>query len=295
MKRKSSSPCRLRLTDPLQEAAARLAAAGIENPRLEARLLWEAAEGASGHARGSEAPGLEAAFQMLLQRRCKREPLSQIVGKRAFWSLDFYVNIHTLTPRPDSETVVEAALAHLPKHLPEKQPTEPQHPLRLLDLGTGTGCLLLSLLHELPHATGLGIDRSPEALAVAKRNAETLALAAKAEFRIGNWAEGIIERFDMVVSNPPYIPEGDISALMPEVREWEPHLALSGGFDGLDAYRHLTAALPCLLKPKAHAVFEIGIGQAADVVSLGEKAGLTHVETRKDLSGIERAIVFTLN
>lgn len=256
----------------LSSAIAQLSAAGCDSPKREARLLWEHADNDF------------ALFHSLLQRRCKREPLAQILGKRAFWSLDFYVNMHTLTPRPDSETVVEAALALLPDR---------DLPYHLLDLGTGSGCLLLSLLHELPNAMGFGIDSSREALAVAARNANNLKLDARAKFAQGNWAQGINDIFDMVISNPPYIPHGEIARLMPEVRDYEPHSALDGGVDGLEDYRRITLALPQLLKTGGHAVLELGIGQAEAVRALGITAGLSHHATRNDLNGIPRAIIFS--
>lgn len=212
--------------------------------------------------------------------------MAQILGHRAFWTLDFLVNSHTLTPRPDSEIVIETALAHLT----DKPILSP----RLLDLGTGTGCLLLSLLAEVPAATGLGIDRSDEALAIARQNAANSGLTSRVAFHSGNWAEGLTERFDMVVSNPPYIPSGDIAGLAPEVRDWEPRLALDGGADGLEAYRAIARALPSLLKPGGAAVLEIGIGQASDVIDLNQSHGLTHRETRRDLGDIDRALLFTL-
>ena len=152
-------------------------------------------------------------FEALIERRRDREPVSQILGQWEFWSLPFYVTAATLTPRPDTETLVQAAL----DLLPDRKAT-----LRLLDLGTGSGCLLLALLHELPAARGLGIDRSPAALAVAERNASALGLADRAQFALGDWAEGLSGRFDLIVSNPPYIPRHEIPGLMPEVSRHEP-------------------------------------------------------------------------
>jgi release factor glutamine methyltransferase len=163
--------------------------------------------------------------------------------------------------------------------------------IRILDLGTGTGCLLLSLLHELPDATGLGIDIASRAVEQAEANAVALELAARAKFRIGNWLEGITETFDVVVSNPPYIAAGDIPKLMPEVREHDPRRALDGGADGLDAYRLLIPALPRVMNPGALAAFEVGQGQAATVADLFRHAGFSNIETRKDLGGVDRCVV----
>lgn len=272
------------LSSLLTHSASRLAAAGCDSPSREAALLWQAA--------GEDA----ARFELLMLRRLAREPISQILGHKAFWSLDFYVNKHTLTPRPDSETVVEAALAILDQKTildQKKEMPDKLLPFRLLDLGTGSGCLLLSLLHEYPHATGLGVDASEEALAVAAQNAQHLQLAARAKFIRGNWAQGLNETFDMVISNPPYIPRTELASLMPEVRDYEPHAALFAGEDGLEDYRRILADMPRLLKPGGHAVLELGIGQAEAVRRIGETAGLTFLHTRKDLGTIERAIVFT--
>jgi release factor glutamine methyltransferase len=279
----------------LQQTIERLTAAGCDSPRREAELLWQHAISKEGLTRPADAARLAllgwgfsseylGRFEKLIQRRIRREPIAQILGRKAFWSLDFYVNQHTLTPRPDSETVVEAALS-----LVERKDS----PIRLLDLGTGSGCLLLSLLHELPHATGLGVDASEEALAVAAQNAQHLQLAARATLIQGNWAQGINETFDMVISNPPYIPMRDLASLMPEVHDFEPHSALFAGADGLDDYRQILADMPRLLKAGGHAVLELGIGQAEAVRQMGESAGLRFMNTHKDLAQIDRAIVFT--
>lgn len=253
-------------------AVNKLAAAGCDSPRREARMLAEKAR-ESGED-----------FEALLQRRLAREPMAQIMGIKGFWSLDFLVNSHTLTPRPESETLIEAALAQIPDR---------QAPLRILDLGTGSGCLLLTLLHELPNATGSGVDADAQALRVAEDNAGRLNMQRRATFVQGNWAQGITGTFDIVISNPPYIARSDIAALMPEVRDYEPHLALDGGADGLDAYREITAALPRLLKRNGIAGFELGAGQAQAVRTLAEAQGLIHRETCRDLAGIERTLIFT--
>ena len=182
--------------------------------------------------------------------------MAHILGQREFWSLAFKVTADTLDPRPDSETLVQAVLDQVP---------ERSAPVRLVDFGTGTGCLLLSLLHELPNAVGLGVDASAAALAIAAENANALGLAQRTTFRRGHWDDGIEPGFDIVLSNPPYIPSGDIPGLQPEVASFEPRLALDGGADGLDAYRRLGPAAMRLLVSDGLAVLEIGIGQGDSV------------------------------
>ena len=218
-------------------AEARLRAAGVDTPELDARLLAEHALGLTReqllmNPDAPVAPEAAARLHALVERRAAREPVSRILGERAFWTLELALNPDTLDPRPDTETIVEAALDALPGR---------DAPLRILDLGTGTGCILLALLAERPNATGLGIDLSPQAVAAAAANAAPNGLAERARFQTGNWGDGLAERFDLVVSNPPYIPSGDIASLDPEVREHDPLRALDGGTDGLDAYRAICA------------------------------------------------------
>ena len=202
------------------------------------------------------------------------EPLALIVGQAEFWSLPFAVNRHTLLPRPDSETVVRAALDACPA------------PARVLDLGTGTGCLLLSVLHERPSAWGVGVDLSAGAAALAHANAATLGMDKRSAFLCGSWAAALGARFDLVVSNPPYIRSGDIAGLMPDVRLYEPARALDGGADGLDAYRAIIAALPGLLTADGTAVLEVGYDQAVAVATMAGGARIV-----ADLAGIGRAVV----
>ena len=274
--------------DLLGAAAARLAAAGIDGAMREARLLLQAAAGipiSTQIAFPERALAADAAarFEQLLVRRASREPMAHILGQREFWSLAFTVTADTLDPRPDSETLVQAVLDQVPDR---------SAALRLVDFGTGTGCLLLSLLHELPNATGLGVDVSARALAVATQNAGALTLAPRATFRCGNWDDGLDARFDIVVSNPPYIPSGDIATLQPEVASFEPRLALDGGADGLDAYRRLGAAAVRLLVPGGLAAFEIGMGQGDSVRRIMAAAGLRHIATAPDLAAAERCVLF---
>ncbi|WP_081689145.1 peptide chain release factor N(5)-glutamine methyltransferase [Inquilinus limosus] len=274
-----------KIAEALRDGTARLAVAGIDSAMSDARVLLMAALGWDRTAllsRAAEAlPEAAAArYAGFLARRAGREPVSRILGRREFWSLDFALGPATLDPRPDSETLVEAALAAAPDRI-----------LRVLDLGTGTGCLLLAVLHDRPAAFGVGVDRSEAAARVARDNARALGLANRAAFLVGDWATALGVRFDLVLSNPPYIPEGEIAALEPEVRDHDPRLALSGGADGLDAYRALAAALPDLLEPGGTAVVELGIGQAPAVTEMFRGAGLDIAGTPHDLAGIERCVV----
>jgi release factor glutamine methyltransferase len=273
----------------LRGAAARLGAAGIATPRLDARVLIAHALGlVPGELvlqhRRPVALAERRAIAQLIERRARREPVSRIVRRREFWSLPFRVTPATLDPRPDSETVVSAVLAALPARAAA---------LRLLDLGTGTGCLLLALLSELPGASGLGVDVSPAALRVARANARALGLKARARFRHGVWADGLHGRFDAIVSNPPYIPTGALAALPAEVG-FDPVAALDGGPDGLAAYRALGQALPGLLAPTGVAALEVGTGQAARVAAILAGQGLEIAKIVEDLANNERVVVARL-
>lgn len=267
------------VAEALRHGAALLAAAGVDNPALDARLLLAHTMGVDQATllrdRDATAP---CAYQALLARRAAREPLAFITGRQGFWTLDFEVSPDTLIPRGDSETLVEAVLAA----------RRPVH--RVLDLGTGTGCLLLAVLSEFPDAWGLGLDLSPAAAALAARNARALGLAHRAAFAAADWARPVEGRFDLVLSNPPYIPAADLAELMPEVAWFEPRRALDGGPDGLDAYRVLLAALPGLLAPGGLALFELGVGQGAAVAALAAVAGFS-TALRADLGGIPRVLV----
>ncbi|WP_135074759.1 peptide chain release factor N(5)-glutamine methyltransferase [Terasakiella sp. SH-1] len=272
-----------RLTETIQ----RLETAGIDNARFEARLLLchvldVELQVLIGYPEREISTDQVSSLEDLLIRRENREPMSHILGEREFWSLPFKVTKDTLTPRPDSETLVEAVLKYLP---------DPTQELRVLDLGVGTGCLLLSILSEYEQATGLGIDISPKALDVAIENAKRLGFEDRSRFQIGNWAEGIDETFDLVLSNPPYIPLSDEKDLEPEVKEYEPAGALFAGVDGLDDYRKLAECLPYLLKNQGFAVIELGIGQAEAVTKLMTETGLEVIEAPRDLSEIERCLV----
>ena len=274
------------VAEALRSGARQLAAAGIGNPRQEARALlahatrqdiaWVIAHPGS--------PVDTAAFGTSIARRAAHEPLAYILGQREFWSLAFQVSPATLIPRADSETLIEAALAACTLAAP-----------RVLDLGTGTGCLLLALLHERPGATGLGIDIAPAAAALAARNAHALGMAGRALFLCANWDRALRapRDFDLVLCNPPYIASADIPTLMPDVAAYEPLSALDGGTDGLNEYRRVMAALPNLLRPDGVAVLELGIGQGPAVAILAAEAGFI-AAFQADLAGIDRAIVLRL-
>lgn len=278
---------RLSLGDAVEIVARRLAFAGILDSRREARLLVALALGLeAGSVFGYPERPLDRAMQAkvagLASRRASREPFSRIAGRRQFWSLDFAISRDTLDPRPESETLVEAALELLPDRAA---------PLRLLDLGTGSGCLLLALLSELANASGVGIDILPGAAAMARRNAAALGLADRAFFVAGNWGGALSYKADVILANPPYVPGADLETLMPEVARYDPRRALEGGTDGLESYRELAGAIRPLLKPGGIAVFEVGSGQAAAVTGLLAQKGLVLRRMRRDLAGIARCVV----
>ena len=266
----------------LRAATARLAAVS-DTARLDAEVLM-------AHALGVERGALlldpdrfvvPAAFAALIERRAAREPVAYIVGARDFWTIRLMVGPGVLIPRGDSETLIEAALAASPTRLA---------PLRLLDLGTGPGTLLLALLSEYPGAHGLGLDRSAVALDYARRNAAALRLDERAQFREGDWTKGIGGTFDIILCNPPYI-EAD-AALMRDVADFEPPEALFAGADGLEDYRQIIPGLASLLTPRGVAVLEIGAAQRDAVTALAHEAGFV-VQCRRDLGGRDRALVLT--
>lgn len=267
----------------IADAVARLEAAGVEDARREARLLLALAldTDLAGVLRaGPLSPEQQARFDALVARRAAREPFARIAGHREFWGLEFALSPATLVPRPDSETLIEAALAAKPDRASVR---------RVLDLGTGTGCLLGAALAEYPQATGIGVDASAAAAATARGNLARFGV--RASVIVGDWACGLAGGFDLVLSNPPYIPAADIPALAPEVARHDPYAALAGGADGLDAYRAIVADLPRLLARDGVAVLELGIGQAEAVCGLVSARGLTVADIRNDLAGLARALV----
>ena len=263
-------------------AATRRLAPASATPRLDAELLM-------AHALGLERDRLilgyldhptPTGFEALIARRQAGEPVAYIVGRRAFWTIELEVGPGVLIPRPDSETLIEAAVAHFAASPPR----------RILDLGTGPGSLLLAALDHWPEARGLGVDASPEALAFARRNADRLGFGDRAEWRVGDWAEELRGPFELILCNPPYVEAG--AALPRDVSEWEPHDALFAGVDGLDDYRRLAPMIPPLLAPGGIACVELGAGQAEAVAGLFVAPGL-RIATRDDLGGHRRCLTVT--
>lgn len=269
-----------------QGARARLEAAGVPGPVIDARVLVEAACGVTradivGDPYREISPEKAARLDDYLERRIRREPVSHILGRRGFWNIMLGVTPGVLTPRPETEVIVDHALRLFPEG----------RSLRILDLGVGSGAILLAILAERPAARGLGVDVSEEALAVARENAANLGLAGRVALLRGDWTTGLAEAdFDLVVSNPPYIATDVIETLDPEVRVYEPRLALDGGADGLDAFRRLAPEILRVLKPGGRFLVEIGYDQRAAVETLFREAGAVEVETLQDLSTHDRVV-----
>jgi release factor glutamine methyltransferase len=267
-------------------ARRRLEAAGIDSPVIDARLLVEAAAGATRadiitdpHRPLTAEQSVE--LERYLDRRARREPVSQILGVKGFWKIMLRVTPQVLTPRPETETILDVVLAEFP----------PGRPFRVLDLGVGSGAIVLAILAERPAAVGLGVDVSEEALAVARENAANLGLAGRVALMRGDWTAGLGDAgFDLVVANPPYIPSSEIAALAPEVRDHEPRLALDGGADGLDAYRRLAAEIPRVLVAGGRFAVEIGFDQGAAVSGLFAAAGAHEVRVVRDLADHDRVV-----
>lgn len=253
-----------------------------DSPRLDAELLM---------AHALDAPredlllrhlddAVPAAFASLLARREAGEPVAYITGRRAFWTIELEVGPGVLVPRPDSESLIEAAVAHFGSGGPS----------RILDLGTGPGTLLLAALDQWPRSTGLGIDASEAALDYAGRNAKRLGLSGRAQFRQGDWGEGMDESFDLILCNPPYVEAG--ASLPSDVADWEPPQALFAAADGLFEYRRLAPQIPCLLAPGGIACVEIGLGQSDAAAALFAAEGFT-ISSRRDLKGVERCLILS--
>ena len=272
-------------------AKQRLQAAGLAGPVIDARLLVEAAAEATRVDIVTDphrplTPEQEATLEDYLARRERREPVSHILGRKGFWKIMLSVTPDVLTPRPDTETVVEFALRDFPE----------QAAWSILDLGVGSGAILLALLADRPAARGLGVDVSEEALAVARENAANLGLAGRVALLRGDWADGLGDAtFDLVVSNPPYIASHVIEELEPEVRDHEPRLALEGGVDGLDAYRALAPEILRVLKPGGRFAVEIGYDQKQAVEALFREAGARDVQTIRDLGDRDRVVAGSKN
>jgi release factor glutamine methyltransferase len=267
-------------------AQARLKAAGIDSPSIDARLLLEASTGAgrvdilTDPYRVVDADKI-AVLDAMIERRLKREPVSRILGKKGFWKIMLNVTPDVLSPRPDTETLLDVIVRAFPPH----------RAFEMIDLGTGSGAILLAALMERAGARGVGTDISTEAIAVARENAANLDLNNRCTFIRTDWAAGFADdSFDLVVSNPPYIPTGDIPGLDPEVREHDPHLALDGGPDGLQPYRDLAPEIARILRPEGVFAVEIGWDQGEAVKALFEAAGFTGVKVVKDLGDRDRVV-----
>lgn len=267
------------------EARSRLRRAGIDNPALDARTLVRAALGVTDAEliTGPDIiiPGEQSArLESFLRRREEGEPVSRILGSREFWGLDFLVTPAVLDPRPDTETLIESVLTTL----------SPRPPATILDLGTGSGCIIITLLRAFPQAKGVAVDLSEQALDVARMNAQRLGVTDRLTLIKGSWFENVTGQFDLIVSNPPYIPRPDIESLAREVRNHDPILALAGGEDGYDAYKAIIGGLKNFAAPGAYCFLEIGINQGENVARLAEDSNLSVCRIILDIAGIPRTV-----
>ncbi len=268
-----------------QKSKERLAAGGIDSSDLDARLILKAVLGVTDVdfitcSDVSVSDQDNQKIESMLQRRLAGEPVSRILGEREFWGLSFKVTPDVLDPRPDTETIIETALKRFGA----------QPPASILDLGSGSGCILIALLHEWPSARGVAVDVSEQALAVARENAERHKVEGRIRFVEGDWGQGLHESFNLIVSNPPYIPAPAIANLSKEVRNHDPILALEGGKDGLQAYKIIFSQLKTLMNEDAVALFEIGYDQQNDVVRLAEESRFSIGGIYADLAGNQRVV-----
>lgn len=278
------------VSEMYDEAVFCLSKAQIPSPRLEARLMLLEALGLSADETvpfsASTGERQKVFFDTMLAKRLRHFPLCKILGRKGFYKYDFIVNEQVLSPRPDTEILVEAAVEFSQKY----------ELRQMVDFGTGSGCILLSVLGDISQMEGTGVDISAEALDIAVRNAENLGLSSRAEWIKAGWFDKEIvarleQKYDLMVSNPPYIPSGDIAALEEEVREHDPILALDGGKDGLRDYRRLAEIAPLILRPGAYIMLEAGIGQADAIASVFMQQGFALEQIRQDLNGIPRCVI----
>jgi release factor glutamine methyltransferase len=270
----------------LSRATEQLGSAGIPSARLDARILLAHALGIAADdvfLQDDIDAGQIRRFETNVARRMLREPLAYITGTKEFWSMAFDVGPGVLIPRPETETLIEEALREFP---------DPEAPLRVLDLGTGSGCLLIAFLRNFPNATGLGIDASPSALAYAQRNRVRHQLAHRCRLRRAAWSEPFEERFEAILANPPYLTDPECSTCEPEIRDNEPRKALSVAGDGLGALRELGPVFARHLSPSGRGFVEIGAGQAEDAAEILRGHGLEVARIAPDIAGIARCIVF---
>lgn len=271
-----------------EQIVAELAAAGIPGPRLETRLLIASVlkiEPSAVFGDTTPDAAQTAEIRRLLVQRLQHKPLDKVLGHREFYKFDFVVDENVLSPRADTEILVEEAL-----RLPLAEDA------RILDLGTGSGCIIETLLAEKTTTTGVAVDISEKSLQVAQKNAEKLGVDKRLQFMRADWfaddfCERIGEKFDIITANPPYIPTADIATLEPEVKDFDPPAALNGGADGFDSYRRIAVVTPELLKDDAYILLEAGIGQADEIAAVFMQQGLKHIRTLADLSGIDRCVV----
>ncbi|MCK0166068.1 peptide chain release factor N(5)-glutamine methyltransferase [Jannaschia sp. S6380] len=258
------------------EARRRLDRAGVPDPGRDAQALLLAVAGREAAGQDTMSGRVAAAYDRAIARRERREPVSHITGRRAFWMHEFRVSGDVLDPRPETEALIEAAIS-----VPVR---------RVLDLGTGSGCILLSILHEVADAIGVGTDISAAALDMAAQNADVVGVADRVSWHRSNWLADVTGTFDLIVSNPPYIATSEMADLAPEVREWEPRIALTPGGDGLDAYRIIARDAPAHLVPGGRLLLEIGHAQAAEVSALLRASGFEAVTVHPDLGGRDRVV-----
>ena len=267
-----------------------LSESGIENSRREAHLLLQYVTGKSvtdlrGFPKATLYTDVWNKVLLLTKRRAQHEPIAYLIRNKEFWSLPFEVTEDTLIPRPDSETLIEAILNFTPNANAR---------LKILDLGTGCGCLLGALLTEFKFAVGVGVDASKSTSSTARRNMRRLGFIDRAEIRTGNWGDGIKTSFDIIVCNPPYIPSGEIEMLDTGVRKFEPHMALDGGRDGLESYRIIAREIRRLLTKSGLAAVELGLGQAPEVAHIFEENGLKIKKITQDLTFQNRCLLATV-
>lgn len=277
----------MKIKELIQISKERLKKRGVKNPSLDINILLSSVlkidtKNLVLHFDKNLSPTQTQKFNNLLERRLNREPISHLIGKRGFWDFEFIVDKNTLDPRPDSETLIEAVLKTHQKN----------EELNILDLGTGSGCLILTLLKLFPNATGTGIDISPKALKIAKQNAENLDVQNRVKLLKNNWNDGITKIFDVIISNPPYIPTKQITSLQKEVQDFEPHLALDGGDDGLNCYRYIAQNISQNLTQNGHIFLEIGQNQENDIIKIFQKNNFKLKFMKKDLGGIVRILCF---